>query len=61
MRRTSSVPRAGDRVEVLAGRLRGVTGTVTWVGVDGSCGCRSVFVATEAGEFFGKVSEVRRA
>lgn len=50
--------KVGDRVVILAGRRAGETGVVTWTGVDGGCGCRSVVVRLASGEFFGKASEV---
>jgi hypothetical protein len=54
--------RRGDRVEIVAGRYAGECGVVTWSGIDGSCGCRSVFVLLAGPrEWFGKASEVRKA
>ncbi len=50
-------PEVGDRVVIDAGRLQGHDGRVVYIGVDGSCGCWSVIVETDAGEWWGKVSE----
>jgi hypothetical protein len=54
-------PVVGERVLIIAGDRAGAYGTVTWSGVDGSCGCWSVVVRHDHGEWWGKSSEVRRA
>jgi hypothetical protein len=53
--------KVGDRVVIAAGRRTGELGIVTWSGIDGTCGCRSVIVRLRQGEWFGKQSEVRPA
>ncbi len=53
--------KVGDRVVILTGRRAGEAGVVTWSGIDGSCGCRSVVVRLAHREWWGKVSEVRPA
>ena len=55
---TAARPEVGTRVVVKGGRLSGSTGVVTWTGRDGSCGCWSVVVRTDRGEWYGKRSEV---
>ncbi len=48
---------AGDRVVI---RADGRQGVVTAVIHDPGCGCPTVFVRLERGEWAGKLSEVRR-
>lgn len=50
--------KVGDNVVILNGARAGAPGRVEWIGIDGSCGCYSVIVATEYGEWWGKRSEV---
>ncbi len=53
--------KVGDWVVIAAGRRSGESGVITWLGIDGSCGCRSAIVRLRQGEWFGKQSEVRAA
>jgi hypothetical protein len=56
----ADVLRTGDNVVINVGAREGTRGVVEWAGIDGSCGCKTVIVRTDFGEWWGRWSEVTR-